>query len=291
MNENLLTFHQIAPLHYKQLRTYLQQDPQFDHFLTYSPADISMYLRCSIAQAKKYQQQFERARTKNIAAFYAEQHIHILMYGASNYPRALYDIYDPPLILYVKGDVTYLQQRAIAIIGSRKATDYSRAVMEQLMPHCKEAGVVIVSGLAKGADSFAHEAAIRHQCPTIGVVGHGFHYMYPKQHKALADYIAAHYALVTEYPYYNAPQKWHFPMRNRIISGLSEAVIVTEAEKKSGTMSTIDYALSHGKDIYAVPGNIFSPLSASPNALIAEGATALTLEEMPRFLQHFQHKN
>ena len=291
MNKNILTFHQIAPLHYRQMRAYLQQDPQFEQFLTYTAAQISSYLRCSVKQAAQYQQQFAHAREKNVAAFYAQQHIHVISYGDEEYPTALYDIYDPPLFLYVKGNTALLQQRAIAIIGSRQATEYSRGAIQQMMPFCQAANVVVVSGLAAGADSFAHEQAIAHQCPTVAVLGHGFHYMYPKQHTKLADYIAAHYALVTEYPYYIAPQKWHFPMRNRIISGLSEAVVVTEAEKKSGTMSTIDYALAHGKDIYAVPGNIFSPLSAGPNALIAEGATALTLEEMPRFLQHFQHKN
>ncbi|MEE1132455.1 MAG: DNA-processing protein DprA [Caryophanon sp.] len=288
MNEQFLRFHQITPMNYKKLQLYIQQDPHFEQFTKMSAKQLSMYLRCSPEKAAAYQQQFSSYCPKQIVQFYKEQHIHVICYGDEQYPQALYDIYDPPLVLYVKGKVDALQRAAVAIIGSRKATDYSRYAIGQLMPYCKEANVVIVSGLAKGADTLAHEAAIAHQCDTVAVLGHGFQYMYPKAHTQLANYLAQHHTLVTEYPYHYGPQKWYFPMRNRIISGLSDAVVVTEAERKSGTMSTVDYALAHGKDIFAVPGNIFSPLSEGPNALIAEGATALTLEEMPRFLQHFQ---
>lgn len=291
MNEQLITFHQITPMNYKQLQHYIEQDPHFEQFTKMSAKQLSVYLRCSVEKAATYQQQFSSYNSKQIAQFYKEQHIHVICYGDAQYPQSLYDIYDPPLVLYVKGNVDALNRLAVAIIGSRKATDYSRYAIGQLMPYCKEANVVIVSGLAKGADTMAHEAAIAHQCDTVAILGHGFQHVYPRAHTQLAHYLAQHHTLVTEYPYHYGPQKWYFPMRNRIISGLSEAVIVTEAERKSGTMSTVDYALSHGKDIFAVPGNIFSPLSEGPNALIAEGATALTLEEMPRFLQHFQHKN
>lgn len=287
MNKQLVTFHQIAPLPYRQLAPYVQDDPEFHRFLAHSPTTIATYFKCSVKQAKQYQAAYAELSERDIVAEYAAQQIHVICYGDARYPASLYTIYDPPAVLYVKGNVDALTQRAIAIIGSRKATDYSRYAIEQLMPACKRANVAIVSGLARGADTMAHEAAIRHGCATIAVLGHGFMHMYPREHTKLAAYIAASHTLVTEYPYTVGPKKWHFPMRNRIISGLSEAVVVTEAEMKSGTMSTIDYALAHGKDIYAVPGNIFSPLSTGPNALIAEGATALTLDEMASFLQHF----
>lgn len=287
MNKHLITFHQIAPLTYRQLSTYLELDPTFERFLSYSANTIATYLKCSFKQAQHYQAAFATLCERDILAEYEQRRIHVICYGDAQYPQSLYDIYDPPAVLYIKGDVTALQQRLIAIIGSRKATDYSRYVIEQFMPACKRAQVGIVSGLARGADTMAHEAAIRQQCATIAVLGHGFMYMYPKEHQHLADYIANNHTLLTEYPYDVGPKKWHFPMRNRIISGLSEAIIVTEAELKSGTMSTVDYALAHGKNIYAVPGNIFSPLSSGPNALIAEGATALTLDEMASFFQHF----
>ena len=138
-----------------------------------------------------------------------------------------------------------------------------------------ENDTVIVSGLAKGADTMAHEAAIAYGGKTIAVLGHGFFHLYPKENERLAEDIGKINLLITEYPPYVKPARWTFPMRNRIISGLSDAVVVTEAADKSGTMSTIEHALDHGKDIYAVPGSVTSRLSTGPNKLIDEGAQPL----------------
>jgi len=144
--------------------------------------------------------------------------------------------------------------------------------MEKIIPPLVANDYVIVSGLAKGADAMAHEAAIRHGGKTIGVLGTGLSHRSPKQNSGLYEVMGRDHLLVTEYPPYAGPQKWQFPMRNRIISGLSGIVIVTEAARPSGTLSTIDHALEHGKDVHAVPGPINSPLSAGPNRLILEGA-------------------
>ena len=192
------------------------------------------------------------------------------------YPKQLLSLIDPPAVLYTKGDYSLLSEKfKVAIIGSRKASEYSRQAMTLIVPPLVENNIVIVSGLAKGADTMAHEAAIAYGGKTIAVLGHGLFHLYPKENQTLANEIAANQLLITEYPPYVKPERWTFPMRNRIISGLSDAVVVTEAADKSGTMSTVEHALDHGKDIYAVPGLVTSPLSAGPNKLIDEGAQPL----------------
>lgn len=291
MSKNLLTLHQIFTVTYRKLSPLLMQDPQLMHFATMSPTQLAQLLTITAANAQKLQQQFLRYEERDIEAFYVQHQIFPIFYGDVDYPQSLYDMYDPPAVLYAKGNRALLATNKIAMIGSRQATSYSQQIIQWLMPQCKQQNLTIVSGLARGADTMAHTAAVAHQCPTIAVLGHGFQYMYPPEHATLAEHLGQQHLLLTEYPYHCAPQRWHFPMRNRIISGLSEAIIVTEAAKKSGTMSTVEYALEHGKDIYAVPGNIFSPLSEGPNALIAEGATPLTTLENTSFLQHFNEKN
>lgn len=193
-----------------------------------------------------------------------------------DYPSQLRQLIDPPAILYTKGSRDLLKKENLtAIIGSRKATCYSVKAMEQIVPPLIQHDFVIVSGLARGADTLAHEAAIRYGGRTIAVLGSGFFHLYPASNRKLAEQIAAHHLLITEYPPYHKPARWTFPMRNRIISGLSRSLVITEAAEKSGTMSTIEHALEHGKDVFAVPGPIDSPLSLGPNKLLNEGAAGV----------------
>ncbi|REB09742.1 DNA-protecting protein DprA [Sporosarcina sp. BI001-red] len=190
-----------------------------------------------------------------------------------DYPDQLKQLIDPPAVLYTKGDPSLLKKpNKVAIIGSRKAGDYSINAMDMVVPPLVQHGCVIVSGLAKGADTMAHQAAIRFGGQTIAVLGHGFLHLYPKENAELAAIMAKEHLLITEYPPYHPPAKWTFPMRNRIISGLSNTIVITESAVKSGTMSTIEHALDHGKEIFAVPGPIDSPLSLGPNKLLDEGA-------------------
>ncbi|MCM3756703.1 DNA-processing protein DprA [Sporosarcina aquimarina] len=194
-------------------------------------------------------------------------------YTHPDYPERLKQLIDPPAILYAKGDLDLLKKTSkVAIIGSRKAGKYSVCAMQMIVPPLVQHGSVIVSGLAKGADTMAHQAAIKYGGQTLAVLGHGFFHLYPKENAELAATLAEKHLLLTEYPPYHPPAKWTFPMRNRIISGLSNSLVITESEIKSGTMSTIEHALDHGKEIFAVPGPIDSPLSLGPNKLLDEGA-------------------
>ncbi|MDW0109243.1 DNA-processing protein DprA [Sporosarcina aquimarina] len=190
-----------------------------------------------------------------------------------DYPEQLKELIDPPAVLYTKGDYTLLkEENKIAIIGSRKASSYSSRAMKRIVPPLIEHEMIIVSGLAKGADTMAHQAALEYGGKTIAVLGSGFFHIYPKENSHLASIIAEDHLLLSEFPPYHPPAKWTFPMRNRIISGLSDALVITESVIKSGTMSTIEHALDHGKEVFAVPGPIDSELSLGPNRLLDEGA-------------------
>ncbi|HEY4567731.1 MAG TPA: DNA-processing protein DprA [Savagea sp.] len=222
---------------------------------------------------------FERAEQEPYLNALQEEGIDCIFYHDDAYPSLLKEVYDPPALLYVKGNKTLLHKPIIAIVGSRQATAYTAYALRQFVPPIVQKGYVIVSGVAKGADRMAHEEAIVSGGSTIGVLGHGYNYCYPKQNEKLMEELAKNHLLVTEYPPFQRPQRWTFPKRNRIIAGVSESVIVTEAEKKSGTMSTVDYALDHGRHIYAIPGAVHATLSRGPNHLIEQGATPLYRQE------------
>ena len=204
---------------------------------------------------------------------YEQQHIHIIPFTDNNYPKRLLQLYDPPVILFAKGQKQLLNETTcIASIGSRQASKYSLDALKLLLPPLIEQNVTIVSGLAKGADTFSHKLTMHYGGKTIAVVGHGLHMIYPKENEPLARVLEQEHLLISEYPLGTSPKKHHFPMRNRIISGISKALIVTEAKLRSGTMITTEQALETGRDVFVVPGPITSPLSQGTNKLIKEGA-------------------
>ncbi len=188
------------------------------------------------------------------------------------YPGQLENIPDPPLCLFYKGDPELLQMPAMAVIGSRTPSDYGRETAAYFSSQLASAGVVIVSGLAAGIDSEAHRAATGAGGRTTGVLGCGVERCYPKSNFGLYDRMCRDQLVISEYEPGTEPWAGNFPMRNRIISGISRGVLVTEARKKSGTMITAGAALDQGRSIYAVPGRILDPLSAGTNQLIKDSA-------------------
>ncbi|WJY28750.1 MULTISPECIES: DNA-processing protein DprA [Sporosarcina] len=262
---DLLKLHYAWPAPYPKLHRYLSYqtgDENFTHSSLKQPADLI--------------EKLTGLSRLPLLELLLQKGIFPIPYTHPDYPPQLKQLIDPPAVLYTKGNRKLLKKENLtAIIGARQATSYSVKAMEQIVPPLVANGFVIVSGLAKGADTFAHEAAIRYGGETIAVLGNGFFHLYPKENRQLAEQIAAHHLLITEYPPYHKPAKWTFPMRNRIISGLSRSLIITEAAEKSGTMSTIEHALEHGKEVFAVPGPIDSPLSLGPNRLLNEGATGI----------------
>jgi DNA processing protein len=192
------------------------------------------------------------------------------------YPAALRNLPDPPPVLFVRGELCVADEWAVAIVGTRRATPYGRQVAEYLGGALAEAGVTVVSGLARGIDGCAHRAALAAGGRTIAVLAHGLDTVYPPEHGRLAQDIAASGALVTEFPPGTRPDAPNFPRRNRILAGLAQATVVVEAGHTSGALITADLALEQGREVFAVPGNIFSPTNQGSNRLIKEGARPMT---------------
>ena len=289
-SERLLALHYVFPVPLNRLQSLLKVDPKLQKLERMPPQDIAKYLNLSVEKAKYLQENYVHTLISPLKQAYEEHNIFPIPFHHPMYPNKLLALYDPPVVLYTKGLVDILKNwRRIAIVGSRQATSYSEAVLNYIVPPLVDRDYVIVSGLAKGADRMAHEAALRFAGQTIAVLGHGFFHLYPRENRKLAEIIAKEHLLISEYPPNVKPQKWYFPMRNRIISGISEGILVTEGAEKSGTFSTIDHGLENGKPIFAVPGDITKTLSKGPHKLLAEGATPVwngyqIIEEIEGFL-------
>jgi DNA processing protein len=191
------------------------------------------------------------------------------------YPRLLAELHDPPAQLYLRGDVDVLSQPAVAIVGARSCSTYGAQVARGLAGELAAAGLVVVSGLARGIDAEAHRGTLAVSGRTVAVLGCGIDRDYPRSHAELARRIRVGGAVVSEYPPGVEPAPWRFPARNRIIAGLCVATVVVEARERSGALITADFALELGRDVFAVPGEITSALSDGTNDLLRQGAAPL----------------
>lgn len=201
--------------------------------------------------------------------------VEVLTWDDTGYPRHLEEIDQPPPVLYVRGALLPEDEWAVAVVGTRRVTAYGRQVAEEVATALSQSGVTIVSGLARGIDSIAHQAAINAGGRTLAVLGNGVDQVYPPENRRLADQIMEHGALISDYPLGTQPDGINFPPRNRIISGLSIAVIIVEAGLTSGALITATFAAEQGRDVFAVPGNINAPQSQGTNRLIRDGAQPL----------------
>ena len=192
------------------------------------------------------------------------------------YPRILREIPGPPPVMYFRGSLPVHDEPTIAMVGTRRSTSYGREATIRIARDLAAAGVTIVSGLARGIDGFAHQAALDAGGRTIAVMASGVDVIYPPEHRQLANRIAESGALLSDYPPGTKPDAPNFPARNRIISGLSLATIVVEAPTRSGALITVGFAADQGRDVYAVPGSILSSASEGTNKLLRQGATPLT---------------
>ena len=211
---------------------------------------------------------------------------HVVAFGSSDYPPLLKQIADPPLVLYVRGDAKLLARHALAVVGTRRPAAYGSSVAHRLASDLAQRGLVIVSGLARGIDSAAHRGALEAKGQTVAVLGCGVDVIYPRENKRLAEQIVETGALVSEFPLGTSPQPENFPIRNRIISGLSLGVLIVEAAEYSGSLITARLASEQNREVYAVPGNITSAQSFGPNLLIKQGAKLVdnwmdVVEEFP----------
>jgi DNA processing protein len=201
-----------------------------------------------------------------------EKHIQVLTWEDPGYPQRLLEIEQPPPVLYVCGEIHANDAWAVALVGTRRVTAYGRQVTEELASGLAAQGVTVVSGLARGIDAIAHQAVLRAGGRTLAVLGSGVDQIYPPEHTRLAADMLSHGAVISDYPPGTAPEAGNFPPRNRIISGLSLAVVVIEASEKSGALITASFAVEQGRAVFAVPGSIYAPQSKGANRLIQEGA-------------------
>ena len=242
-------------------------------------------MRAVSAQSIATGKSLELAQQECVKA--AEAGAKIISLSDPEYPSRLKEIYDPPVILSVKGSVEILAQPGIAMVGTRHPTPYGSGMAERLATDLAARGLVIISGMARGIDTASHRGAIAAKGKTVAVLGTGIDVMYPKENTRLAEQIVAlGGALISEFPIGTFPAPQNFPIRNRIISGMSAGVLVVEAAEYSGTRITSRCALEQNRDVYAVPGNVTNKNSWGPNTLIKQGAKLVATwedvwEELP----------
>ena len=243
-------------------------------------------LSAAIAQVIYSQKPLQRAE-KELARV-KEIGCQLITWNDAQYPRLLREIYDPPPLIYLLGDIEVLSRHSIAIVGTRRPTPYGNQMAERLGLDLAERGLAIVSGLARGIDTLAHRGALRASSgKTVAVVGCGLDILYPKENKKLFDEIAGgRGAVVTELPTGSPPVPQNFPVRNRIIAGLALGAVIVEGTEHSGSLITARLAMEFGREVYGVPGNATQPASYGPNQLIKQGAKLVTgwqdvIEELP----------
>ncbi|MDX8046925.1 DNA-processing protein DprA [Gracilibacillus sp. S3-1-1] len=269
---HLIHLHYITGNNRKLMKKILQKDSRLEHIYKWDVSDWRE--KCLLNEEKAI---FLADRLKNkeikrrIVAF--RKTYQILTIFNEAYPETLKQIPDPPFVLYLHGNSHLLTHSPnLSVIGTRYPSKYAKTIMNRLLIPLTNYHFLFTSGMALGIDGFAHQLALENQAPTIAVLGGGFNHVYPSQHRELFNQIAQNNLLVSEYPPDQSPRKYHFPERNRIISGLSFATLVIEAKEKSGTLITVDQALDQGKEVFAVPGSILAETSSGCNHLIKEGA-------------------
>jgi len=221
---------------------------------------------------KKYME-YQKEKISAEIEFYKKNDITIIDYKSSYYPDLLHQIFDPPIVLFARGNIGLLNNDfLLGIVGSRRSTNRGLTSAYSISESLSKFGITIVSGMARGVDSYAHKGALNEKASTIAIMANGIDKVYPPENNILWEDISNHGLIMTEFPLGMPPLRYNFPRRNRIISGLSKAVLVVEAPKKSGALITAQYALEQGRDVMALPGKAGSEFFSGNNILIKEGA-------------------
>lgn len=242
--------------------------------------------------AERIQRAMEHADIAKALDWLEQPDNHLITLADLHYPRRLLETDQPPPLLYAKGNLQILKRPALAIVGSRHATAQGETTAENFAESLCRAGLVVVSGLALGIDGAAHRGALKADGATIAVVGTGLDIVYPAKHKALAHQIAQHGLLLSEYALGTPSINYNFPRRNRIISGLSEGCLVVEANVDSGSLITAKLAIEQGREVFAIPGSIHSPVSKGCHALIKQGAKLVeSTDDILSELRHIRLPN
>ncbi|MGC2828516.1 MAG: DNA-processing protein DprA, partial [Candidatus Acidiferrum sp.] len=242
-------------------------------------------LPAPVAQAVFKKEAFKRAE-KELAATRNIDRCRLINWTEPEYPQTLLQIYDPPVLLYVRGDAQMLNLPSLSIVGTRKPTLYGTQMAERLGRDLAARGLVILSGMARGIDAIGHQGATAANGRAIGVLGTGIDVCYPKENKKLYEKVLERGAIASEFPLHTHPAPENFPIRNRIVAGMPLGVIVVEGAQYSGSLITARLAMEFGREVFGVPGNVTQPVSFAPNQLIKQGAKLVTnaedvIEELP----------
>ncbi len=249
-------------------------------------ADLeSCNLPAQVAQAILKKEAFKRAE-KELAGIRKIAGCCLLNWTEPEYPQMLLQIYDPPVLLYVRGDPQVLNLSGISIVGTRRPTLYGAQMAQRLGRDLAARGLVIISGLARGIDAIGQQGAMDAQGRAIGILGTGIDVCYPKENKKLYEKVLERGAIISEFPLHTHPAPENFPVRNRIVAGLPLGVVVVEGAQYSGSLITARLAMEFGREVFGVPGNVTQPVSFAPNQLIKQGAKLVTsaddvIEELP----------
>ncbi|MBS2968971.1 DNA-processing protein DprA [Metabacillus sp. KIGAM252] len=257
---------------------------QIDHsFSLLQSLKSSEYLSLGLITPSYYStfsEDFSSLKLSAIRANLEKHGTHFLTILDPLYPDLLKEIPDPPLFLFCKGNLQLFQHpESLGVAGARQSTPYGREALDKILIPLIKRGFVIVSGLAEGIDTAAHAVCIVNGGRTIAVLGGGFQHIYPFSNRALANEIGRHHLLISEYAPHIKPQKWHFPERNRLISGLGNGTLIAEAKQRSGSLITAQYAMEQGRDVFAIPGRILDCTSDGTNELIKDGAKLVMTAE------------
>jgi DNA processing protein len=273
VKERLIHIHHCRGITWKRIQHFILKDPTLKSVFHYCKETLVNQFKWSEKQASLFIKDLHSLQMKRILKKYKSENIKVVTIFDQEYPALLKQIFDPPWVLYCKGNISLFDhQKNISIVGTRKPTHYGiKAVHKIISPLIKQEWTII-SGLAFGVDTFAHIEAIIQRGQTIAVLGCGFNYIYPARNKHLSNLISTKHLLVSEFPPNTRPNKWMFPLRNRIISGLSLGTFVVEARSKSGSLITANAALSEGREVFALPGSIFELNAEGVNKLIQSGA-------------------
>ena len=271
--EKLIHLHHCRGAGWKTIQTIMSKDPSLSSLFTTNYVEWAKMLPIPSNKLNLFLKDLHSLNTIEKLKKYEDSQIHCLTIFDDEYPFLLKQIFDPPWVLYFKGDKKLLTRKnTLGVVGTRKPTSYGLEALKTILLPLVKKKFVIISGVAAGIDAESHKITLREGGDTIGVLGGGLMQIYPKSNITLAEEIINKGLLISETPPEMKAEPWMFPLRNRIISGLSQGVFVVEAKERSGSLITAQAALEHGREVFALPGNVTSPESMGTNQLIYDGA-------------------
>ncbi len=271
--ERLLHLHYLLADHWKAIERLLHVDPELKEIYNFNAKQIECYTGISSKKSSELVNFLQSSNLPQYISYLEKNRFFYMTIWDEDYPKLLREIQDPPFVLYGKGEKDFLNKvNKLAVVGTREPTLYGYESLKFILHPLLEKEWLIVSGFARGIDAMSHEITVRRHCPTIAILGHGLSYIYPRENRYLYEVWNEYILLLTEYPPHYAPEKWYFPKRNRIISGISKGVLVVEAKSRSGTLITADLALEQNREVFALPGPIFIDSASGTNHLIQQGA-------------------